>query len=88
MQYARDNIEYVSGDATTFPEGLYDLVFANQVADKDLLFRRVYQSLKSGGRFAFVAANGNLVHTHITNSYSKADNTLYGSYITVPNASF
>ena len=63
--YARDNIEYVSGDAATFSEGPYDLVFANQVihwvADKDLLFRRVYESLKSGGRFAFVTANGNLV---------------------------
>ena len=61
-KYARDNIEYVSGNDATFPEGPYDLVFANQVvhwvADKDALFGRVYQSLKSGGRFAFTTADG------------------------------
>ena len=64
-KYARDNIEYVSGDAATFPEGPYDLVFANQVvhwvADKDALFERVYQSLKSRGRFAFTTPNGHPV---------------------------
>ena len=61
-KYARDNIEYVSGNDATFPEGPYDLVFANfvihWVADKDALFGRVYQSLKSGGRFAFTTADG------------------------------
>ena len=61
-KYARDNIEYVSGNDATFPEGPYDLVFANQVVhwvtDKDALFERVYQSLKSGGRFAFTTDNG------------------------------
>ena len=61
-KYARDNIEYVSGNDATFPEGPYDLVFANQVihwvTDKDALFGRVYQSLKSGGRFAFTTDNG------------------------------
>ena len=55
----------MSGDAATFPEGPYDLVFANHVihwvADKDLLLRRVYQSLKSGGTFAFITDNGNPV---------------------------
>ena len=30
-KYARDNIEYVSGNDATFPEGPYDLVFASQV---------------------------------------------------------
>ena len=61
-KYERGNIEYVSGNDATFPEGPYDLVFANQVihwvADKDALFGRVYQSLKSGGRFAFTTGNG------------------------------
>ena len=28
--YARDNIDYVNGDDETFPDGPYDLVFANQ----------------------------------------------------------
>ena len=64
-KYARDNIEFVSGNDASFPEGPYDLVFANQVvhwvADKDALFGRVYESLKSGGRFAFTTADGNPV---------------------------
>ena len=64
-KYARYNIEYLNGDDATFPEGLYDLVFANQVihwvTDKDALFGRVYQSLKSGGRFAFTTGNGDPV---------------------------
>ena len=61
-KYARDNIDYVNGSDATFPEGRYDRVFSNQVihwvADKDALFRRVYQNLKPGGRFAFTTANG------------------------------
>ena len=64
-KYPRDNIEYVNGNDATFPEGPYDLVFSNQVvhwvADKDALLRRVYESLKSGGRFAFTTADGNPV---------------------------
>ena len=59
--YARDNIEYVSGNDAMYPEGPYDLIFANQVVhwvkDKDALFKRVYQNLKPGGRFAFVTGN-------------------------------
>ena len=61
-KYARDNIDYVSGNDASFPEGPYDLVFANQVihwvSEKDALFKRVYQSLKPGGRFAFTTADG------------------------------
>ena len=61
-KYARDNIDYVSGNDASFPEGPYDLVFANHVihwvSDKNALFERVYQSLKPGGRFAFTTANG------------------------------
>ncbi len=40
-KYARDNINYVSGNDASFPEGPYDLVFANfvihWVSDKDAL---------------------------------------------------
>ena len=65
-KYARDNIEYMNGNDATFPEGPYDLVFANQVihwvTEKDALFGRVYQSLKSGGRFAFTTTDGSPVH--------------------------
>ena len=61
-KYARDNIKFLSGNDATFTEGPYDLVFANHaihwVADKDALFRRVYQNLKPGGRFAFTTPNG------------------------------
>ena len=61
-KYASNNVEYVNGNDATFPEGPYDLVFANQVihwvADKDALFERVHQSLKPGGRFAFTTDNG------------------------------
>ena len=61
-KYARDNIDYVSGNDASFPEGPYDLVFANfvihWVSDKDALFKRMYQSLKPGGRFAFTTFNG------------------------------
>ena len=61
-KYARGNIEYVNGNDATFPEGPYDLVFANQVVqwvnNKEILFGRVHKSLKSGGRFAFTTANG------------------------------
>ena len=61
-KYARDNIDYVSGNDASFPKGSYDLVFANHVIhwvpDKDALFKRVYQSLKPGGRFAFTTADG------------------------------
>ena len=64
-KHARDNIKYVNGSDATFPEGPYDLVFSNQVihwvADKDVLLRRVYESLKSGGRFAFTTTNGDPV---------------------------
>ena len=49
-----------------FPDGLYDLIFANYVihwvADKNALFGLVYQSLKSGGRFAFTTRNGSPLH--------------------------
>ena len=61
-KYARDNIEYVSGNDATYPEGSYDLIFAGQlvqwVTNKEALFRRVFETLKSGGRFAFTTANG------------------------------
>ena len=64
-KYARDNIKYVNGSDATFPEGPYDLVFSNQVihwvADKDVLLSRVYESLKSGGKFAFTTTNGDPV---------------------------
>ena len=70
-KYARDNIEYVSANDATFPDGPYDLVFSNQVIhwihNKEALFRRVYENLKSGGRFAFSTANGTPVWPPVAN---------------------
>ena len=79
--YANDNIEYVSGDDATYPEGPYDLVFANQVVhwihNKEALFRRVYDNLKSGGRFAFITANGAPLN-HLPPSANHCMNELFG----------
>lgn len=60
--YSSSNIEYIEADDKTFPEGQYDLVFANAVLhwihDKKSLFERVYKNLKPGGQFAFVTFDG------------------------------
>ena len=60
--YSVSNIEYIEADDQTFPEGQYDLVFANTVIhwiqDKRALFEKVYKNLKVGGRFAFVTFDG------------------------------
>lgn len=56
------NIDYIEADDKTFPEGQYDLIFANAVMhwimDKRALFERVYRNLKPGGQFAFVTFDG------------------------------
>ena len=60
--YLASNIEYIEADDKTFPEGQYDLVFANAVIhwiqDKRALFEKVYKNLKAGGQFAFVTPDG------------------------------
>ena len=60
--YSASNIEYIEADDNTFPEGQYDLIFANTVIhwiqDKRALFEKVYDNLKSGGQFAFVTFDG------------------------------
>ena len=60
--YSASNIEYIEADDKTFPEGQYDLVFANAVIhwiqDKRALFEKVYKNLKVGGQFAFVTFDG------------------------------
>ena len=60
--YSASNIEYIKADDKTFPEGQYDLIFANAVIhwiqDKRALFEKVYKNLKVGGRFAFVTPDG------------------------------
>ena len=60
--YSASNIEYIEADDKTFPEGQYDLIFANTVIhwiqDKRAMFEKVYDNLKSEGQFAFVTFDG------------------------------
>lgn len=57
-KYSRANIEYLVESDQTFPEDGYDLVFSNHVLpwikDKEALFKRIFEKLCPGGRFAFV----------------------------------
>ena len=61
-KYSASNIEYIQADDQTFPSGQYDLVFSNIVIHwigyKEALFKRVYDDLRLGGRFAFTTGNG------------------------------
>ena len=60
--YSASNIEYMEADDKTFPDGQYDLIFANAVIhwikDKRALFEKVYRNLKPEGQFAFVTFDG------------------------------
>ena len=55
--YSRSNLVFLEASDVTFPEDQYDLVFSNYVLhwieNKAALFKRVYENLKPGGRFAF-----------------------------------
>ena len=56
-KYSASNTEYIQADDKTFPPGLYDLIFANQVIhwipDQKAVLKRVYDNLKPGGHFVF-----------------------------------
>ena len=63
--YSDSNIEYFQADNKTFPvTEKYDLVYCNAtihwVKDKKSLYKRVYDSLRPGGRFAFTTPDGGL----------------------------
>ena len=61
-QYPASNIEYIQADDKTFPTGKYDLIFSNIVihwiSDKEAAYKRAYENLLPGGRFAFTTVNG------------------------------
>ena len=64
-KYSASNIEYVQANDKSFPTAKqYDLVFCNAtihwISDKSGLYRRVYDSLQPGGRFAFTTPDGTL----------------------------
>lgn len=51
-------LKFLVADSESFPEGNYDVVFANQVVQwiksKENLFQKVFNNLKIGGYFAFL----------------------------------
>ena len=55
---AQPNLEFLDGSSDSFPRGPYDTVFSTHVMhwikDKESAFRKVYENLKVGGKFAFV----------------------------------
>ena len=55
---AKDNISFIEACGETFPEDQYDVVFSNHVLhwikDKEPVFKRVYDNLCPGGKFAFI----------------------------------
>ena len=59
-KYTASNLQYLEGSSDNIPgkEGEYDIVFSNYVVqwikDKGVLFKDIAQSLKKGGKFAFV----------------------------------
>ena len=57
-----NNLQFMVGSDQTFPEDQYDIVVATDVMqwikDKEATFKRVYDSLKPGGKFGFTTSNG------------------------------
>ena len=58
-KYSADNIEYLEGRGENIPGSDYDIIFSNYVlhwiVQKEQMFSQVYNSLKAGGKFGFVA---------------------------------
>ena len=54
------NIAFFEGNSDNFPEGPYDLIFANHVMhwikDKEAAFQNAYMNLAEGGRFSIVVS--------------------------------
>ena len=59
-KYASSNVVFSVGSTDGFPEAQYDFVFSNYVLhwvnDKESAFKKVYDNLKPGGRFGFLAS--------------------------------
>ena len=58
-KYGSKGISFAEGSSNSFPSDEYDLVFSNYVLqwikNKDSLFQQIYDCLKPGGCFAFIA---------------------------------
>lgn len=54
------NLEFLKGNGEEFPDGPYDIVFANLamhwIKDKEAVFHNVFQHLKINGQFVFNAS--------------------------------
>ena len=59
------NLKFMQGSTDDFPseEQQFDVVFSNYVlhwvSDKEGALKRIYKSLKPGGKFGFIAVTGN-----------------------------
>uniref|UniRef100_A0A1X7TQI1 Methyltransferase domain-containing protein n=1 Tax=Amphimedon queenslandica TaxID=400682 RepID=A0A1X7TQI1_AMPQE len=57
------NLRFAVGSDQTFPEDQYDAIISSQVIhwikNKDATFKRVYENLKPGGKFAFATITNN-----------------------------
>ena len=65
---SQKNVKFQVASDTDFPEGEYDLVICTSVLhwidNKDAAFKRVFKSLKPGGRFAFTTMD-NPTHSEV-----------------------
>lgn len=64
---AYDNVTFFEADSETFPEDQYDLIYCQYVTDlvrnKESMYKRVYENLKPGGKFASIIS---LQHSQFT----------------------
>ena len=85
----RPNVEFLAGSSESFPSGPYDTVFSNHVMhwikEKESAFRNVYDSLRIGGRFAFVCGENNssifweLLNNTVIESFHICSSDIYES---------
>ncbi len=63
-----DNLRFIQGSTDNFPmkEQQFDMIFSNfvlhWVQDKEVAFKRIHKSLKTGGKFAFNSGLDHSVH--------------------------
>ena len=86
---AQPNLEFLDGSSESFPRGPYDTVFSNHVMhwikDKESAFRKVYENLRVGGKFAFVYGEKNspifwqVLETKVKESFDILPNDVYES---------
>ena len=80
-KYPAGNLEYRQGTAENIPGTDYDIIFSNYVIhwckDKDQVFHQVSQSLKKGGKFAFVVVLNSKISTGPAEFFSPEFRRMY-----------